>query len=126
MQGIVESNGPRAQAANRTRRDFEHVDALRVHSTLGVDGPVPETQRPRGGGDLVEDGLLHGVRGTRRRHVDRLFEERTNERIGFVEDDEGCEDAGRHHTFYRELVARDVGLDEDAAMCLVALAHDIW
>ncbi len=43
-----EPESPRAQPADRPGRDFEHVDAARVHAALGVNRAVIEPERRRG------------------------------------------------------------------------------
>ncbi len=85
----LEPHGAGTEATNRASRDLEHVDALGVHATLGVYRTVSQTEGPGRRGHLVYDGLLDDLRRARGRNVDGFLEERANERIRLVEDDEG-------------------------------------
>ena len=109
----AEPQRPRAQAADRPRRDLEHGDAIAVDPELGVDGPVGEPDRVRRAPGEERDALLQVGGQSRRRHVDRLFEVRADERVGLVEDREDLELLlAAEQPFDRDLDARDVLLDE--------------
>src|SRR5580765_3617690 len=70
-----ETQRPRAQAADRTRGDFEDEDAGRIDAAFRVDRTVMKAERARRAGDTLLDGPLR-VGGRRRgRQIDRFLEE---------------------------------------------------
>ena len=91
---LLKRSDPRAQPADRPGRHLQHVDAVRIDAALRVHGAVRRpSAEPRAAphrGSPAPAPLK-----SRRRDVDALFEERTVERIGLVEDRERAEAAVR-------------------------------
>ena len=85
------------------------------------------TQADRRGGacNRVLDRALLRIRRRRRRDVDRLFEERAVERIGFVENREHAQRAVVHQRFDRVLASRNEGFDERRVVRVVAFRADV-
>src|SRR5215467_3633075 len=82
----AERQGAGAEASDRARGHLEHERAALVQAKLRVDGALGEPERRARVAAHRGDTGLDGFRQTRRRHVDRLLEERAVERIGLVED----------------------------------------
>ena len=57
----AEPQRARTQAADRTRRDLEHRDAVAVDAQLGMDRPVGESDRARRAPGEERHVLLHLV-----------------------------------------------------------------
>src|SRR5712691_2377672 len=123
--GAREAKTAGAEAANWTRGDFEDEDTIRVDAALAVDGAVIQADRLCRLRDGVPDGALVGVGGGTRRHVDCFLEERTVERVGFVEDRQHMKGAVVHQAFERVLAARDERFDERELVGLVSLGPQV-
>ena len=114
-----------AQAADRPGRDLEDEDAPIVDAALGVNRAMREADRGRRAGDGVDDVPLHRLGRRGRRHVDRLFEERTVERVGLVEQGQRVERPVMEQPFERELPALDEPFHQHRVVRLVALGADL-
>ena len=108
-----EPQDARAQAANGPRRNLEHHDIASVDTALGVYGSMVQSQRLHGLLNGRDDHLLLRLTERRRCDVYGLFEKRTIERIGFVEDRQRSNAASGEHALNGILAALDEAFDDD-------------
>ena len=95
-----------AQASDGTGGDLKDARTFCREPQLGVDGSVHEAQRPRSFLHRAGARCLDRFGMSRRRHVQRLLEVRTVERIGLVEDRQDREPPVGEQSFQRHLRAR--------------------
>src|SRR5262249_33481392 len=121
----VEPERTRTETPDWTRRDLEHEHTVVVEAALGVDGPVPQTDRARGIRNRRLDLARFAFRRLGRRRVDLLFEERALERVRLVEDGKHARLAIREQRFDRVLAPGDESFDEHAIGIGITLGADV-
>ena len=86
---------------------------------------MTQSKRPGGAGHGLHDCMLCRPRRARGRHVDGLFEERTVQWVGFVEDREDLERPFGQYAFDRILAAGYEGLDQHGVVSRFTLHGDL-
>ncbi len=107
-----EAQRPRAQTADRARGHLDHPRPAPVDAQLGVHRTFAQPERRTGPRGLPLDRVPDRGRVTRRRDVDRLFEDRSDERVRLVEQGEHMEPSVVEKSLDGHLVARHILLDE--------------
>ncbi len=126
----LETQCSRTEPADRPRGDLEDENpqhaGFRVDAAFRMNGTVAQADRRGRVRDGGRDRALNLDRGGRRRHVDRLLEERSVERIGLVEQRQQLKPTVVHQPFDRVLDAGDELLDERDVERGVAFGTNLW